>query len=96
MKRIWKINLASALNSDKDGVHVVDLPCRKNAKPLCVQKQEDVPYLWFEVDENEDHAVLRLGIVGTGFGRVPENGRYIGTVQDRGYVWHVYHVPTAK
>lgn len=62
------------------------------AKVLCVQMQDGKPTVWYE----SERAPLQTGnrsfyILPTGLADVPEDGAYIGTVQDaNGGVWHIY------
>lgn len=64
----------------------------KGAKILSVDCQRDTICLWAEVDCKQSEEVRWIGIVGTGR-RVPEGDRrFIGTVQQRQFVWHVYEL----
>jgi len=64
------------------------------AKPLCVQidEKDGKPYLWILRYPDEFKMVRTIKIVGTGQdqdGNVSSD-KYIGTFQDRGFVWHVF------
>jgi hypothetical protein len=82
---IWKYELES-----EDGEQPLRLPVK--AQILAVQMQGEDLCIWALVDPAEtkmrDHTVL---VIGTG--RTCEIGsihKYIGTVQDGEYVWHVF------
>lgn len=59
---------------------------------LTFQMQGDIPTIWALVDPSEQEREERhMQIVGTGHKEVePEGSLYIGTVQDRGLVWHLF------
>lgn len=72
----------------------VEIPMPKDAKILHLALQERAPHapsLWVELDEGDKNATRVFEIVGTGH-TVPENGVYIGTWQQAGYVWHLYEI----
>lgn len=81
MKTIWKFPLA-----DQQALMVP-----KGAKPLTVQLQAGVPYLWCEVDTSQNYTRLNVFTYGTGH-IVKEGAQYIGTYQEMGgeLIWHVY------
>jgi hypothetical protein len=65
----------------------------KGAKILCVQMQGVTPCLWAEVDTASDVEQRAIDIYGTGHPLphyMNEHHHYIGTVQQGGFVWHVY------
>lgn len=70
------------------------LPMPENARILSFQMQGDVPTLWAYVDPLARRTSRSFRIVGTGNEVPPECNfeSYIGTVQDRGYVWHLFEV----
>ena len=59
----------------------------RSAKPLCVQKQDDVPMLWAEVDDGDTSRAQRVHVCVTGG---EPRGEYVGTFQDGWFVGHVY------
>lgn len=68
----------------------ISLP--KNAQPLCVKLQRDIPCLWAMVDPNEPVHPVKVECVPTGC-TVPDNvDKYLGTVlTDNGtYVFHFF------
>jgi hypothetical protein len=84
MKTIWKSIL------EITGRQIVELP--REPWHLAVQMQGEHLCLWSMVDTDlriEHHPVI---IVGTG-NPIPEEAKgcpYIGSVQERSFVWHVF------
>lgn len=81
---VWKFKLSR-------GFQVLDLPA--DAEPLCVHMQGDLRCIWFRV--NPDLPTVRRRFVTVGTGWPDAYGKYIGTLHDGGYVWHVFEVPFA-
>jgi hypothetical protein len=86
MTRIWKFPLKLIERQ------VISVPA--NAKALTVQMQlnggDEIPTVWMQVDPDAPTGPRTFTIVGTGH-PVPDNaGEYLGTVQELGFVWHVY------
>lgn len=83
MKTIWKFPLTIA-----DEVSVLVPP---GAKPLTVQLQGTIPYLWAIVDPDAK-LVTRLKILwrGTGQPLTGDEGAHLGTVQLAGLVFHAF------
>lgn len=80
---IWKFPL---LIRDQQSV---SMP--KDAEILTVQMQHGEACLWAEVDPTEKTEVRTILILGTGHAfRRGLMRKYIGTVQDGDFVWHVY------
>ena len=66
----------------------VTMPCA--AVVRTVQMQAGMITLWAEHEAGMPHnEERRFAIVGTGV-RFPERMTYVGTVQARDYVWHIY------
>lgn len=86
MKTIWKFPLAV------DVFQKIDMP--KGAEVLTVQPQGDRACIWAMLDPTADTTRRGFWIFGTGHdieGEVLERmGRYVGTFQIRGFVWHVF------
>lgn len=63
----------------------------EGAQILTVQMQDRLPYLWAIVDTNAVNHDRVIEVLGTG-NPIPKTGSraYIGTVQERPYVWHVF------
>jgi hypothetical protein len=72
--------------------HHVVLEVKGFVRILSIQEQQHQICLWCEIDpESETTRILNFKIIGTGhefhFKTLHE---YVGTVQIRGYVWHIY------
>ena len=66
----------------------------RGARILALQKQDEIPTIWAEVDPEapkENHLFI---IYGTGHRVVA--GTYIGTFQSPPFVWHVYDVTSPR
>lgn len=64
-----------------------------SARILTVQTQKNVPYLWAEVDPQENLRERTILIYGTGHPISQDiKQRYIGTYQEHAgnLIWHVY------
>lgn len=63
------------------------------ARILCCQNQHGDITLWAEVDADAKHEMRTFAVVGTG-NPMPTNVglRYIGSVQQLPFMWHVYEV----
>ena len=80
MRTIWKFPIPL------DATIEIKMPI--GATLLTVQMQGSRPMLWAIVDPASDMVTRILRIAGTGTGE-PE-GRYVGTWQHHGYVWHLF------
>lgn len=61
-------------------------------KPLALQMQDGIPWIWAEVDPSEEQCIRHtVAIVGTGH-PVPQGLDWIATAQDDPFVWHLYGV----
>jgi len=83
-KRIFKYPLE--LNESQ----YITIP--KDHKILSVQVQRDTICVWALIDDDTERIVQPIRIVGTGHSIPSMNplGEYIGTVQQGGFVWHVF------
>lgn len=67
----------------------------KDAKILTVQVQNNLPFIWAEVDTDEMKYPRKFMMFGTGH-QIPSHmsRRYIGTIQEAGgaLIWHVYEM----
>jgi hypothetical protein len=88
MKTIFKQIVTP--NSVKDDVHHCSFQAAKGARPVSVGRQGKDVCVWFECDPKLALATCIVYCVGTGFGAVPEDCRFLGTVIADGYVWHFY------
>lgn len=73
----------------KDGPQLLHLPV--NAKLLRVACQNEKPNIWALVDPYGNKEVREFVVIGTGY-PVPENAQYIGSCDDRIFVWHVFEL----
>lgn len=63
----------------------------RGAKPLTVQLQNGIPYVWVQVQPGEEKVVHRFYIMGTGCPHDSNKiGEYVGTWQKDGFVWHLF------
>lgn len=79
---IWKYPLAPA------DEQTIQMP--QGAYVMPVQIQDDAPCLWALVDPSKPVESHVIRIIGTGNPCGDYPGRYIGTVQLDGLVWHVF------
>ena len=85
MRQVWKYSFAGT------GQHDITLP--RGAFVLSFQIQANMFTIWVLVDTKEkDLTVRRFEIIGTGWDTEREYFEYFGTVQDDGFVWHLFEV----
>lgn len=87
---IWKFAIPRNQRSE------IQVPI--GAKVLSVQMQGDVICFWAKVDTDGMSVPVEFFIFGTGW-KLPENIaelKHFGTVQDEGFVWHVYAPASAN
>jgi hypothetical protein len=82
MKRIWKFPLKI---TDRQTITVPMFH-----KILTVQMQNGVPTVWVLVDPETEEIQVEFTIVGTGNPTDVSACDYVGSVQERGFVWHVF------
>lgn len=76
---------------------VNELPLTEDAKILAIQNQNAVITLWVLLDPKAPRVTRTFIIVGTGQPlRDEEVKQYIGTVQIRPFVWHIFEIPTVN
>lgn len=80
-KTIWKFPL------DLEDSQIIDIPI--GAKFLTAQVQGCI-CIWAVVDPGKVSERRRILIRGTGHPFTGSEERYIGTVMDRAFVWHVF------
>jgi len=56
---------------------------------LCVQLQNDEPFMWVQQESDAELNDFNLYQVGTGHS-IPRESFYVGTTQDGPFVWHWY------
>lgn len=81
MKRIWKYPLKLT------PMQVIDVPTP--CKVLSAQIQNGEICLWI-IHEGGDLVQLDIYIVGTGHVVSPEAESHLGTIQQDGFVWHIF------
>lgn len=79
---IWKYPLGNG------SPQMVSMP--KGAEILTVQVQAGHTCLWAHVDPNEELEPRKIYIVGTGHPTPADAWRYIGTIQQPPFVWHIF------
>ena len=82
MKTIWKFALSVT------DYQWQDWP--KGAKILSVQMQDGKVCVWAVVDPTAEYEPRSFGVVGTGNLCWCDDWEFIGTVQERVFVWHVF------
>ena len=89
MKTVWKFPISC--NSVKNAQYQIFLQMPRGAEPLCVMHQPmSGVCIWAEVDPEQPIERRRFWCIGTGHGAVPENAKYLGSVVENDYVWHLY------
>ena len=81
---IYKYKITS-INSGK-----IEMP--KGAKILTCQLQGRDMCLWAIVEAAAETEIRQFDVYGTGFPIEPTGHTYISTVQDGGFVWHVFEI----
>lgn len=81
MKKVWKYNL--------DLKEEFELVMPRQAKPIHVDLQNEIPTIWVEVREDNEAVPYKIYCFGTGWD-IPTELTHIGTVQLNGFVWHFY------
>lgn len=71
------------------GSPVVPVEMPQGSRALEFQYQDGVPCLWAEVDPSRATERRHFEIFGTGH-LIPLDAKYVGTVQDPPFVWHLY------
>lgn len=84
MKTIWKYPI-------HPDTTLLSMPA--GAKVLCVQTQNNEPYIWALVDPAAMKIDRYFSIYGTGHGIPLYPGSYIGTWQADDLVWHLFEGP---
>lgn len=85
VKTIWKYPLSPIGAS-------IEMPA--GSQVLCIQMQNDVPYLWVLVDPGNHNVIRSFVVRGTGHQLPDDPGKYIGTFQmDLGrLVFHLFEI----
>ena len=88
MKTVWKFPIEP--NSAQGDVYRMTVNAPEDAKPICVMNQGGEICVWMEVTPDAPKKKLTLFSIGTGFGAIHPEARYIGSVMQGHYVWHIY------
>lgn len=84
MKQIYKYNFKL---SDEGGFRI---KIHESHKILTAQEQNGVICIWAEVDTDTPIINKPLYVIGTGTGFISEATRYVATVQQDKFIWHIY------
>lgn len=86
MATIWKFKL------DICDFQEIEMPIGSTI--LCFQMNDNIPCIWASVNEDAPRIKRSFVIVGTGNPMPTPTGvrTYIGTVQERIFVWHLFEV----
>lgn len=69
----------------------VEIEMHKDARPIHVAMQNMYLYVWAQVDTARPTEMVKFFVRGTGHNcDGMDNAVYVGTVHDRGFVWHVF------
>jgi hypothetical protein len=75
-----------------DTSHQVGVPMPARAAIRAVGLQGSHIYVWAETQGGDPMTITRtFRVIPTG-GDLPDEGTYLGTVFEQGFVWHVYEV----
>jgi hypothetical protein len=88
METIYKYQLTSSVAP----LPSVCIMMFRSARILTLQKQDEIICLWAEVNTDNSWETRQFEIVGTGNERYTQNRKYIGTVQEAAFVWHIYEI----
>jgi hypothetical protein len=70
---------------------LMDFQMPQGAIVRSVQDQHGVVTMWAEVDTDKLLSGRRFTVYGTGH-EVPPHAKYVGTVQQGAFVWHVFEL----
>ena len=85
MKTIWKYSITDC------PYQKIEMPL--NAEILCVQLQDNIPTPWALVETENPKKPFNILTYYTGAYWINEKGKYIGTYQLAGLVYHVFVRP---
>jgi hypothetical protein len=82
-----------APNSELDTAYLIwDAPIQGLEKILDVQMQGKDCVMWAAVNTVAVRTPrVRVYSVGTGHGAISGSAEYLTTIQDRGFVWHIFY-----
>jgi len=87
MSTVWKFPLR--LSGGEQLVRTMP----RDAIPVRLAMQNEVPTLWCLVDEKKPQEDRHFIVVGTGH-PIPDGCEYIGSCDDGPYVWHAFECCT--
>jgi len=72
------------------GTTKIQIPA--SAQILCFQQQAGIPTIWVYLDNADSTVTRQFTRYGTGWDNEPSpyHSKYIGTVQDNLFVWHLF------
>jgi len=88
MKAIWKFEIPI------ESAFSLSMP--RASEIIAFQTQKNRAYIWAIVFTNMCSVLRKFEMYGTGYGLRPNPGRYIGTIQNGGYVWHLFEIKGDK
>ena len=89
MKAIWKFEVPIE--------YKFSLSMPRGAEIIAFQTQRYMACIWAIVTTEEEKLEERKFVIyGTGHELRPNPGRYIGTIQNGGYVWHLFEIKGGK
>jgi len=93
MRTVWKTVIKP--DSVRGKPFLIQIPAKMFSIPISVGKQGDEICCWFEVETEYHDAEMNIYCVGTGFGQIPNESKFISTVIDGNFVWHFFYVKPA-
>ncbi|KAA0117846.1 hypothetical protein CIW48_26955 [Methylobacterium sp. P1-11] len=82
MAQIWKFDV-------KPSLEPITFKAPGLGKALFFGLQDHQARVWMKIKPGHPEVERRIQVVGTGHD-IPENWRYVGSVQDGPYVWHCF------
>lgn len=82
MAQLWKFDVAPSA-----GPQVIKAPGLGKAVFFAMQGGQ--PRVWMKVKPDHPEVERQIQVVGTGHD-IPNNWRYVGSLQDGPYVWHLF------
>lgn len=92
MKTVWECQLPPHPGLE---IWIVEFEMPRDPVPLAAQLQEPYFYgpkhmtIWAQVDDARPLMTRRFAVVSTGH-EVPQPARFVSTVQDGPFAWHVF------
>lgn len=84
MRKIFKYPLLLDFDGQEQFLEV-----HQNARLVTTQIQAGKLFAWFEVETDNDLVEVKFRVYRTGF-QIHDEVDYVGTVQNQGFVYHVY------